>query len=308
MNKSFSIAVLGPGAVGGLLASLLWRAGAKVTCITNEDSAKTMAKNGLDVESVMFGAFNARPKALTKLEEQPDLLFVTVKAPMLRDAMKRAEPAIVGNAIVVPLLNGIEHMEILRANYGRRVVAGNISVEAVRREQGQITHKSPFIHLELASDAGITRHELEAVVEFLRSAGIDAVLLDGEAVVLWSKFVRLNAIACTTAASGRLLGFIRSDQQWRKELEGCVREAVEVASAYGFKTDASTVMAQIDKLPSDLGSSLQRDIDAGKEPELDALPGAIVRAGAKKGITCPTIKKMMDSIIGRMKLIKATPK
>src|SRR5205085_4435753 len=102
-----------------------------------------------------------------------------------------------------------------------------------------------------------------------------------EAQILWTKLVRLNALACTTSASDRLLGFIRTDPQWRAALEACIREATAVANAEGAELDPATPLGELEDAHPELGSSMQRDIAAGREPELDAIPGAVVRAAQR---------------------------
>lgn len=299
MAGKMRIAVLGPGGVGGLVAALLARKGNDVICIASDATVRAIAENGLSVKSAMFGEFKVSPKASARLEEAPDLLIIAVKATALKEAVERAPPGIVGKAIVMPLLNGIEHMEFLRGIYGANVLAANISVEAMRNSPSEIAHSSQFIKVEIGRGK-IPKERIGAVKELLEGAGIEVKIAEKDEDVLWGKLVRLNALACTTAASERNLGFVRSDRWWRAKLEGCAGEAAKVASAHGFAITGERIMAQIDALPAELGSSMQRDVRAGKEPELDAIPGAIVRAGKKKRIGCPTIAEVMGIIKERI--------
>jgi 2-dehydropantoate 2-reductase len=259
-----------------------------------------IAKRGIQLDSVIFGNFVARPKALSRLDHTPDILFVTTKATTLQEALERVNPSIIKNTVIIPLLNGLEHMQVLQARYGKCVVAASISIEVIRHGINQISHTTPFARIKLASDGDISAGRLSEIAQFLSNAGIETKVLESEAVVLWEKLVRLNAIACTTSASNRPLGFIRSDPWWRKQLEGCAREGAAVATADGAKTDSEAVMAQIDALPATLTTSMQRDIAAGELSELDAIAGAVVRAGAKHGIACPTIENLIKMIKSRI--------
>lgn len=299
MNKP-SVVVLGPGAVGGFLAAVLWRSGVPVTCIARETAVETIVKNGIQVESVVFGNFTAHPKAIAQLDHEPDILFVTTKATTLQKALERVNPSILKSTIIVPLLNGLEHVQTLRARYGKRVVAGTVSIEVKRQGANQITHTTPFARVKIASDGDVSKDRLDNIAKLLYDAGIEAKVLESEAVVLWEKLVRLNAIACTTAASNRQLGFIRSNPQWCEQLEGCVKEGAAVATAEGAKTNPQIAMTQIDALPATLTTSLQRDINAGKPSELDAIPGAVVRAGVRHGIDCSVIKSLIEMIKSRI--------
>lgn len=298
--SNLSAAILGPGAVGGFLAAMLSRKGVPVTCIGREAVVETITQHGLRVESIVLGNFVARPKAVARLDREPDVLFVTTKATTLQEALERVDPLLVKNTVIIPLLNGLEHMQVLRARYNKRVVAGNISIEVTRRGLNRIAHTTPFARIKLASDGDVPTSRLAEIAQLLSSAGIETEVLESEAAVLWEKLVRLNALACTTSASDRSLGFIRSDPWWRKQLEGCVREGAAVATAEGAKTDSEVVMAQIDALPATLTTSMQRDIAAGKPSELDAIAGAVVRAGARYGIDCPVIKSLIEMIKSRI--------
>ena len=133
----------------------------------------------------------------------------------------------------------------------------------------------------------------------LERAEIPTRVLDSEAQVMWDKLVRLNALALTTSATDRQVGFIRSDPEWRAILDACVHEGARVARAEGAEVDREEVMEQLDDAHETLGSSMQRDIAAGREPELDAIPGAVLRAGARHGIGCPTIERAVGLIAAR---------
>ena len=299
--NNLSVAILGPGAIGGFLAALLWRKGISVTCIAREATVEIIARHGIRVESTGFGDFIARPGVVTELDYEPDILFVATKATTLRDALERVAPHLVANAIIVPLLNGIEHMQVFRSRYGKRVVAGSIgSIEVKRLSRNHIVHSTPSARIELASDEDVQASHLLEIVRLLSSVGSAAEVRESEAAVFWGKLVRLNAIACTTSASDRPVGYVRSDPWWREQLEGCVREGAAVATAEGIRTEPETVMAQIDGLPAGLCTSMQRDVAAGKLPELDAIAGAIVRAGARHDLDCPIISILINKIQARL--------
>jgi 2-dehydropantoate 2-reductase len=293
---SSSIAVLGPGGVGGLVAAALARAGEPVTVLAREATAEAIARDGIRVRSVRLGDFTARPAAALTLEEPGGSLLVAPKATGLAAALERvrAEPG-----LVVPLLNGLEHMEVLRERFGDRVAAGVIRVESDRPEPGVVVHTSPFLRVDMASDGEALRPGLEALATRLEAAGVPAVVGGSEAEVLWSKLVRLNALALATSAFDLPLGPIRSTPELRAELEGCVVEGAAVAAAEGAAVDARAVLAELGEAHAELRSSMQRDIAAGREPELDAIAGAVLRAGARHGLECPTVARLAAQVADR---------
>lgn len=288
--------MLGPGGVGGFVAGALARGGEDVVVVAREETAAVLARDGISVTSVRLGDFAVRPRAVAMLEEDVDVLFVATKAGGLDKALERIRSA---PALVVPLLNGLEHVAQLRSRFGPRAVAGSIRIEADRPLTGRIFHTSPFLRVDMASDDPDVRPALQSVAERLKRCEVPARVGDSEAEVMWDKLVRLNALACTTAAADRPLGFIRSDPAWRRALEECVAEGAAAAQAEGSGTEVATVMGELEEAHPELGSSMQRDIAAGREPELDHIAGAVMRAAARHGLSCPTIERLATDIAQR---------
>ncbi len=297
------VAVLGPGGVGGLLAGALDHGGTEVVVVARDSTASAISQQGLRVDSVTLGRFAARPQAVESLTEPVDALLVATKAAGLKPALERiaTEPA-----LVLPLLNGLDHIAVLRERFApASVLAGTIRVEADRPAPGVVVHTSPFLLVNMASRYEAAASGMQTLAQTLTDAGVPArVLLPisdaSEAQVMWSKLVRLNALACTTSAHDRLLGEIRSTPGLRAELLGAIEEACAVGRAEGaHDVDPATAMAELTRAHDTLGSSMQRDIAAGRTPELDAIPGSVLRAAARHGLQCPTIERLVVMIAER---------
>jgi 2-dehydropantoate 2-reductase len=285
-------AILGAGGVGGLVAAALARSGTPVTVVAREETVAAIERDGLRVRSVRLGDFEAHPRAVARLDEPVDVLIVATKATALAPALERIEA---DPGLVVPLLNGIDHLTLLRGRFGDRAVAASIRVESSRIAPGEIEHTSPFLRVELAGD----RERLEPVAADLRAAGIPADVHDDETGVLWSKLTRLVPLATVTSAAGLPLGGVRADPRWNAALEGVVRETVAVARAEGAPVDADATLREIADVHDDFRSSMQRDLEARRAPELDAIAGAVLRAGERHGIACPTLAEMAAIIHGK---------
>ncbi len=257
------VAVLGPGGVGGLLAAALDRDGHEVIVVAQESTAAVIASRGIAVNSVKFGELVARPRAVTKLEEPVDALLVATKALGLEEALERIE---VEPALVLPLLNGLDHLAVLRRRFASdTVLAGSIRVEADRPEPGVVVHTSPFLLVTMAG-AAPAAGAMRELAGALEHAGVPSKVLDSEADVMWSKLVRLNALACTTSAYDKLLGEIRSTPELRADLVATMEEAAAAGRAEGADVDAESAIAELDRAHDTLGSSMQRDIAAGRTP------------------------------------------
>jgi 2-dehydropantoate 2-reductase len=293
------VAVLGPGGVGGLVAGALARDGNDVVIVARESTAALIAQRGVDLRSVLLGDFVAHPRAVAHLREPVDALIVATKALGLSSALERVH---VQPPLVLPLLNGLDHLELLRQRLpAESVLAGSIRVEADRPQPGVVVHTSPFLLISMASRHAAVQPAMHELADTLTHAGVPARVSDSEAEVMWSKLVRLNALACTTSAHDVLLGQIRSTPELRAELVGAIDEASAVARAEGAAdADAAKALAELEAAHDTLGSSMQRDIAAGRQPELDAIPGAVLRAGARHGISCKTIERLVSLIEARI--------
>lgn len=291
-----SVAILGPGGVGGFVAALLARAGADVTVIARPATAEMIEQEGLSVDSVRFGRFTARPRARTELSVDVSFLLIATKATTLTDALERVEAQ---PKLVVPLLNGLDHLEALRSRFGAaHVAAGSIRIEADRPEPGRVVHTSPFLRVELATDNPALRPAVADLAGMFERAEIPTKLGPSEAEIMWSKLVRLAPLALTTSVAQRPIGFIRSDKHWRAMLEAAIHETAAVAGADGAPIDAAETLAELDSAHRTLSSSMQRDLAAGRTPEL-AIPRAVLSAASRHGLECPTIEELTEQVAQR---------
>jgi 2-dehydropantoate 2-reductase len=301
-----SVAVLGgAGGVGGFVAAALARAGSDVRIVVREDTAEVVQRQGLRVRSAILGEFVAHPGVVWSLDEEVDALLVATKAIGLRGAVARVTTA---PPVVVPLLNGLDHLELLRDRFGAEAVAaGVIRIESDRPQPGVIVQTSPSCRIDVASRYAAAAPALEALATTLGHADIPVAIGDSEARVMWSKLARLCPLALTTSAADRPLGFIRSDPRWRSALQGAVTETVAVANAEGAELQEADTLAELEAAHAELGSSMQRDITAGREPELDAIAGAVLRAGIRRGRRCPTVDWLAGRVAARAGLAWSGP-
>jgi 2-dehydropantoate 2-reductase len=291
------IAVLGPGGVGGFVAAALARSGSEVVVVAQPDTAAIISQRGLEVrQSTVLGPFTVHPPAVDRLEQDVDILLVATKAGGLAEALERVA---VDPRLVVPLLNGVEHMHLLEERFSEALVAGVIRIEADRPEPGVIVQSSPGARVDIARAPEMLVPTVGTLAEALRAAGLQVHTGELAPVVLWSKLARLAPLALTTSASDRPIGFVRSDPRWRSALEGAVRETVAVARAEGAQLDAARTLEELEAAHAELGSSMQRDIAAGRSPELDPIAGAVLRAGRRHGLRSPTVQWLAEQVARR---------
>lgn len=283
-------AILGAGGVGGVMAAFLAHLGEQVTLVVRPESIANYPAQ-IQLESP-FGNFRV-PVAHDTVVPEVDVLWITVKATQLDTALKALQKADTAHAII-PLLNGIDHLSVLRGKYGKdRVLAATIAGEMERISPGHFAHRTPFLRLSVGSTA---RPLLGNTIDGLQKMGLECRFIDDEATLMWSKIVFLAPIALATTAADQPVGGVLSDSTWRSLWESCVREACAVAAAEGAKVDPATVLAGMSKAPAGMRSSMQKDVEQGNTPELDAIAGPILRGAALHGIDAPATRKLASAV------------
>ena len=280
-------AILGPGGIGGLVGACLAHCGGSVTLVVRPESLAQYPRC-LHLESP-FGSFNVEVACASEVPPA-DVLWIAVKATQLESGLTALKKLSSLQAIV-PLLNGIDHLSLLRSRYGAgRVIAATIAVESERVSPGHIVHRSPFARLNV-STAGRTL--LGSTVEHLQQIGFECRFVENESTLMWSKLVFLGPYALTTTAADKAMGGIISDPSWRDQLEACVREASDVALAEGAKVDPEAILAGMKGMPRNMRSSMQKDVEQHRTPELDAIAGGILRGARRHNIDIPATQKLV---------------
>jgi 2-dehydropantoate 2-reductase len=285
-------AILGPGGVGGLIGASLAHAGESVTMVMRPGSANP---GQLHLESP-FGNFFAHVD-WTSSVPSADVVWITVKATELEAALT-SFPNTNSVQAIVPLLNGVDHVEQLRARYGHeKVIPATIAVEAERVAPGRIVHRSPFARLNMHASG---RTVLEKIIQQLQLIGFTCQFVDNEATLIWSKLVFLCPLALASTASAKTIGEMAADQAWSNRVEACLREVASVARQEGAEVNPDAVLSFIRSLPGHMRSSMQKDVEQGRAPELDAIGGAVLRHAERHGIEVSVTCELVDAVTRRI--------
>ncbi|MFF1633880.1 ketopantoate reductase family protein [Leifsonia sp. NPDC058248] len=283
------IAVVGPGAVGGLLAWLLHRAGESVVAVGRSSTVAAIRANGIEVRSGEFGTGVERVPASVELPRGASVIVAT-KTYGLADVLPRvaaAEPV-----EVLSLLNGIEHLAPLRAALpGVAVVGGSITVSALRASPTVIDHRSPFVRVEVPDAAAGF-----ASVAALTAAGVSVRTGGTEAEVLWAKFRILASMALLTSYWREPVGVALSTDP--ELTEDVLAEVAACSTAEGVPATGAQLSAALRSVPAGMRTSLQEDLAADNPSELDAIGGSLVRVGSAHGVATPAIERIVEAIGG----------
>ena len=279
--------MLGPGAVGAALAVPLAEEGLDIVCIARPATAAAITSEGL---SLRHGSDvrTVRPRVVEELDETVDLLLVTVKATGLEDALGRIKAT---PSVVLPLLNGLEHVDTIRRLLDGRVLAGSIGkLEAYRDGPTEVVQTTPTPLITIFPE--------DRAADLLHEAGLDVRLGESEQAVLWEKTVRLAPLAAATTITQKTLGELRSDAAWRSTLESGVAEACAIAAGDGVALSESAQWEILDTMPASVTTSTARDAAAGRPTELDAILGGVLRAAKRLGVAAPTLDRLLAEAEG----------
>jgi 2-dehydropantoate 2-reductase len=289
-------AILGAGGVGGLVGGALAKAGHDVTLLVRPGRREHYSER-LSVQSELLGNFEAPVRVADWLEEQVDVVWITVKAPALEAALGSIPPEVLGHGVLVPLLNGVDHVGRLRDGYGaERILPGTIRVEADQEGPGRVRHHSASADVQVAPNLA-TQERAQTLCEELLDAGMGCEVQDDETTMLWSKLCFLAPFALATTASEGSLGGVRVDPGRWASLEQCVSEACAVGSAEGAMVAPEPILAALEGLPKGFRSSMQKDVAAGRVPELNAIAGPILRGGSEHGIEVSATRSLVDRVV-----------
>jgi 2-dehydropantoate 2-reductase len=281
------VAVLGLGGVGGAIA-----ARTSAVCVGTPETAAAVRERGLTLEHDGV-VTEAHPVVVERLDRPVGLLVVAVKAPSLPAALERIEVFAVADGVVLSLLNGLEHPDVLRRRLGPRVAPGSISrFQAHAPERGRVVQLTG-VPLITAASNDLEADVLSQALEPLRAAGFDVVVADDERAVLWEKAARLAPLAAATAASGLDLGGLRSHGDWWERLTASIAEACAVATADGVSIPVDEQLAIVAAMPGSLTTSTARDVAAGRASELDAIVGSVLRAAHRLRVAAPVLGELL---------------
>lgn len=285
------ISVIGPGAVGGVLASALERAGHEVTIVARPASAERIARDGLTVIDPEGEHHTTPPVA--EVPVKGSSVIVATKTYALGDVLPGIAAA--KPREVLFLQNGVAHMPFVRSALAEcdRVVCGAIKIVANRADDGVIRQPFALRAVEIPAVAG----EWE-LTKALIDSGVQTTVAGSESEVLWRKFRFLSALALATSWRDAPIGPAMDAEPG--VIEAMVAEIALIAEAEGLPTNPDDVVAQLRSLDPSAPSSMWNDVKAGGPTEFDALGLHLVELAHRHGIEAPTVTRAVDAIGARL--------
>jgi 2-dehydropantoate 2-reductase len=288
------ILVVGAGATGGFFGARLAQAGRDVTFLVRPARAALLAEHGLRVVSP-HGNFEIEPVTVTAeaIAEPYDVVLMTVKAFGLEAAIKDVAPAVGSQTMILPVLNGMRHIDALRERFGTEaVIGGAAKIMTTVEPDGSITQFSKMNDLIYGELGGGKTARILALDGVMQGAGFDARLSEAMELEMWEKWVLLASLGSINSLMRGTIGQVRAAPGGEEFALALIAEAAAVAAAHGFEPRApymAAVRAQLTMADAGTTSSMYRDLVAGQQVEADQIVGDLVARGKAAGAAVPLL-------------------
>ena len=291
------ILVVGAGAIGGYFGGRMLQAGRDVTFLVRPKRAGELAKDGLVIKSPNGDVTLKNPPTVQadKLAEKFDVVLLSCKAFDLDDAITSFAPAVGPQTAIIPLLNGMRHIDVLATRFGQEsVLGGQCGIAATLDENHHVVHLPPmFQSLTFGERERGMSDRVRAIAENFAAANIGSQASENIMQEMWEKWVQLTTLASSTCLMRSSLGHILAAPGGRDFILGVRDECAAVAKAADYAPREAfwtRVSGMLTTEGSPLTASMFRDIKAGGRIEADHVVGdMITRADAAK-VPVPRLK------------------
>ena len=289
------ILVVGAGAVGGYFGARLVEAGRGVTFLVRARRAGEMKATGLQILSP-HGNVTLHPEVITaeQITGPYDLILLGVKSYALSGAMDDFSPAVGSETMILPVLNGMRHIDILTGRFGMRCVLGGVCLVATEiDEEGRIRQLADFQSLIYGEIDGPTSPRLQALDATLRGAGFDAAISGHIMQDMWQKWVQLATLGAINCLLRGNIGQIAAIPGGSALCLSILQECADIAKACGYPQAGAFLERQTADLTaqgSPMTSSMYRDFKKGLPVEADTILGDLLHRGQQHGLKTPLLE------------------
>ncbi|WP_027801603.1 2-dehydropantoate 2-reductase [Paraburkholderia dilworthii] len=284
------ILVVGAGAVGGYFGGRLAAAGQDVTFLVRAGRAERLQRDGLVIRSPRGDLTQRDVKTiLAGVSAEPfDVVLLSCKAYSLDDAIDSFAPLVGESTLILPMLNGMRHIDVLTEKFGKsRVLGGQCVIAATLNADQQIVHLNEMHAVTFGELAGGVSERVQAIADAMAGANFDVTVSENILLRMWEKWVFLASLAASTCLMRGSIGDILSAPDGKRVIENLLSEARAVALHNGFTMapDFDARATQTLFTPSPLTASMLRDVENHSHTEADHILGDLISRGgeAQKG-------------------------
>ena len=290
------ILVVGAGAIGGYFGGRMLASGSDVTFLVRPRRAAELASAGLVIKSPNGDVTLKNPPAVQadRLAETFDVVLLSCKAFDLDDAIKSFAPAVGPQTAIIPLLNGMLHLDMLDGKFGsERVLGGLCAIAVTLNEQREVVHLQPMQSLTFGERDGTLSDRVRAIAEAMASGKFGSVASEHILQDMWEKWVFLASLAASTCLMRSPVGHILASPGGKDFILGMLDECSAVATAEGYAPRApflERTRGMLTAEGSPMTASMFRDIKAGAAVEADHVIGDLIRRGDAAKVPVPRLR------------------
>ena len=294
--RSPKILVLGAGGIGGYFGGRLAESGADVTFLVRDARRKLLDEQGLRIESPFGDArLTVTTAAVTDVTPIYDAVILTCKAYDLDAAVAAITPALASTGYVLPLLNGIGHMDVLNRQFGAdRVLGGTAKIQSTAMPDGTVKQFNDWRAITFGEQSGEMTDRVATLARLFEAAkGVEVLAVADMRQRMWEKLVHLSTAAAMTCLMRANVGEIVRTPEGRDIFLEQLRTSAAIAAANGHKPGDAFMRAweQTFSQPDSLyATSMLRDIERGGRTEADHILGFMLNKAREAGIACHTLR------------------
>lgn len=289
------VLVVGAGAVGGYFGGRLLEKGEDVTFLVRERRKKQLEEHGLVIRSV-HGDVVLTPKTLVAGEKSEpfDVVIFSNKAYHLQEAIRDAKPYVGETTVVLPLLNGMAHMEVLWREFGKEHVLGGLCfIETTLDQDGTIIQSSPSHDVRFGEWSGEVTERVQALHNLFSNCNARFRLSEHIVTDMWHKYLFIATMSGVTTLFRAPMGPVRSGEYGQEILFALLKEIGAIMRAHGAPIAddiEEKQLAQMNEISPEMKSSMQRDMEKGHMVEADHLQGYLLQLAKQYQIDAPLLK------------------
>lgn len=281
--------MVGAGAVGGYFGGRLVEKGEDVTFLVRQKRKEQLHKNGLTIKSVNGDFHTNEVKAISAGEEVEayDVIVLTVKAYHLETVISEITPYVGDETVIIPLLNGYSHYQVLQETFGNEKVLGGLCfIESTLNEQGEIVQTSGVHDLVFGEWSGTRTSRVKAIFDHMNDAGFKTVLSEMIRGDVWNKYIFIASMSGVTTLMRSPIGPIMENEHGKFICQSLVNEIVSIVKDYDDivnESAADVIFNRICSLAPQMKSSMQRDMEKNALVEADHFHGVLLKIAEEQG-------------------------
>jgi len=288
------ILVVGAGAVGGYFGGRLLEARRDVTFLVRHRRAAELAASGLRIHSSAGDVMLSLPPTIQAedINETFDLILLSCKAFDLTSAIAAFAPAVGSDTVILPILNGMRHVDALVTRFGPAVLGGRCLISATLNEQREIVHLADMHTLNFGELDGRASYRVELIEKQFEGARFDGTSSRQIILEMWEKWMFIATLAGSTCLMRAAIGDIMAAPGGKDFVERLLEECTSIAAAGGFPPRPLALERARELLTttgSPLAASMLRDVEMKGPIEADHIVGDLLRRAAASSLPAGAI-------------------